>query len=544
MWNTVLFDLDGTLTDSSEGIMKCVQYATEKALGFTETREDVLKSFIGPPLTTSFMKYDGVTEEDAKRAIKVYRERYQVTGIYENKLYPGIKEMLCALKEKGYKVGLASSKPELYCRQILGFFQIAQYFDVIVGAPLNETGAGAEKPQLVEKAIVSLNMENRRDNVVMVGDRSYDIEGAKTCRISSVGVRYGFASAGELERAGADAIVNTVDELKFFLQRQMGNSGSFKGEEYNASHYDQRQNTQNEYMKDQDFLHTESERQGYAQYQRTGRVKLYPFDGGTFRQVLRCAWPAVLALAIEFFIGIVVGALGGVLHISQADIESGTVDLVLSGAMDAIFLIVFGLMLKKDEEIRRNFGARERLLQKQKYSFSDGCLTICAMLAVSFLGDLVLNLLMKENDTYAQYTEQLSHANVFLVLLFVGILPPFAEEVLFRGVFYRRLRDYLGTFWAAGISGIVFGVFHGNLAQGAAAAIMGFALALLYEHFGTLFASVTAHMAVNVFAVVTMHLDTSSSAISLVTLAVVILLAAGVISIYQIFFQSERINRV
>ena len=221
MFQYCLFDLDGTLTDSREGITKSVQYALQH-FGIEEPDLKKLEPFIGPPLKDSFMEFYGFTEEQAEEAMKFYRERFAPIGIYENEVFEGIPEMLRHLHQNGQKLAVASSKPIGFVRQILQHFEIDGYFDVIVGSELD--GTRSTKEEVVEEAlsqlgILELSGEERKNNCAMVGDRKFDIQGAKAYGLTGVGVSFGFAGEGELEEAGADIIVDTVTELEKLLLR-------------------------------------------------------------------------------------------------------------------------------------------------------------------------------------------------------------------------------------------------------------------------------------------------------------------------------------
>lgn len=220
MYQYILFDLDGTLTDPKIGITSCVQYALRK-LGIDEPDLDKLEPFIGPPLTDSFREFYGFDDETVQQAVMYYRERFSTIGLFENEIYPGMAQMLAHLKQAGRRLAVASSKPVVFVRQILEHFEIRSYFDVVVGSELD--GTRAKKEEVVEEALRQLlgdegriNTDARRD-VVMVGDRKFDIEGAKAYHIDSIGVAYGYAACGELEEAGADVIVETVEELERVL---------------------------------------------------------------------------------------------------------------------------------------------------------------------------------------------------------------------------------------------------------------------------------------------------------------------------------------
>ncbi len=215
MYQYLLFDLDGTLTDSAEGIIKCVQYAAEK-MGAELKKAEELRVFVGPPLSESFQNVYGFSEADTQQAIAYYRERFKPIGMFENAVYPGIPEMLKAMKENGKINLIASSKPQEFVETILEHFDIAKYFDIIVGASMDESRN--TKEAVIEEALFQLKSTDRYgqysdDKCVMIGDRKYDIHGARYFGLRNIGVSYGFAPVGELEEAGADVIVDTVEEL-------------------------------------------------------------------------------------------------------------------------------------------------------------------------------------------------------------------------------------------------------------------------------------------------------------------------------------------
>lgn len=214
-WKYILFDLDGTLTDSSEGILNCVQYALEAAGEKIPERETLLR-FIGPPLIQGFQEIIGMDYEDAVAATAKYRERYSVIGLFENEPYEGIALALSRLKSQGKILALATSKPETYSVRILQHFNLIKYFDVIVGSTLD--GARNQKEEIIQEVFRRLKIsEQEKKDVIMVGDRRHDIAGARACGITSLGVYYGFAEPGELEEAGADYVVWAVDEIMKIL---------------------------------------------------------------------------------------------------------------------------------------------------------------------------------------------------------------------------------------------------------------------------------------------------------------------------------------
>lgn len=213
MTDIILFDLDGTLTDPKEGITNCVKYALA-SVGIDEQNESKLMRFIGPPLVDSFMDFYGFDEKEANALVAKYRERFKDIGIFENRLYSGAAHMLEELKKQGKTIALATSKPRVFAKRICERYEIAQYFDIISGAELD--GTNNYKHQVISVILDALGNPDK-DRVIMVGDRHQDIDGAKTCGIKSVGVRFGYAEKGELESAGADKIVDTMDELSEYL---------------------------------------------------------------------------------------------------------------------------------------------------------------------------------------------------------------------------------------------------------------------------------------------------------------------------------------
>lgn len=214
MYKAIFFDLDGTLTESGEGITKSVQYALEK-LGVEAQDLKDLEVFVGPPLLEQFMKYAGFDKKTAEKAIEFYRERYTEKGMFENTVYPGVEETLSELKRRGYRLAVASAKPAFYVTQIMDHFNLSQYFEVIAGTDLN--GPKITKSQVIEEALEKMNLSDHRDQVIMVGDRKHDILGARKCDVQCVAVTYGYGSREELEKAQPLQIVDSATELLNFF---------------------------------------------------------------------------------------------------------------------------------------------------------------------------------------------------------------------------------------------------------------------------------------------------------------------------------------
>lgn len=209
----ILFDLDGTLTDPADGITSSVAYALSK-FGITVENKSDLFSFIGPPLSESFSEFYGMSSEKSERAVRYYREYFAPVGIYENRVYPGIREMLCELKECGKKLVLATSKPEKFALEIMKHFELDVYFDHICGATMDSSRS--RKDAVIEYAL-SVSGASAGSGV-MVGDRSYDVLGGKKFGLYTVGVTFGYGFADELLGAGADVLARNVSELTEILK--------------------------------------------------------------------------------------------------------------------------------------------------------------------------------------------------------------------------------------------------------------------------------------------------------------------------------------
>lgn len=210
----IFFDLDGTLTDSKEGIINSIKYALD-CFGEPLPDEKTLQKFLGPPLVDSFQKFCGLSRDRAELALVKYRERFSDTGIFENKVYDGIYDLLRALVNGGRVPVLATSKPRVYAERIMTKFRLRPFFKLLCGSELD--GTRNAKNEVIEYAIEKSGCP--REKIIMVGDRENDILGAKKCGIASCGVRYGYALEGELEAAGADYIANNTDELLTILMK-------------------------------------------------------------------------------------------------------------------------------------------------------------------------------------------------------------------------------------------------------------------------------------------------------------------------------------
>lgn len=212
----VLWDLDGTLTESAPGIINSVLYALGR-MGIHENDRAKLEAFVGPPLLESFQQFYGMTSEEAMDGMRYYREYFAEKGMFENQVYSGIPEVLEELNRKGYHLAVATSKPEVYSVRILEHFRLTRWFEFIGGSTLDETRC--EKADVIAYVMESLKISPNDHRILMVGDRRHDVQGAAVNGISCLGVLYGYGSREELEKAGAVDICERVKELPEKVER-------------------------------------------------------------------------------------------------------------------------------------------------------------------------------------------------------------------------------------------------------------------------------------------------------------------------------------
>ena len=361
MWRTVFFDLDGTLTDSGEGIMRCVQYALDREFGIKADSKD-LRSFVGPPLREQFIRFANLTPEQADRAIERYRERYRAVGIYESSVYPGIPEMLAELRQAGLRIVLVSTKPTEYCREILRRVGITQYFHYVIGNDKNIPVAG--KRDAIEKAVRIIGNVNRNE-IVMVGDRRYDVIGAKQCGVGSMGVSYGYGSRGELEYEWPDCIVDNPTELRNVLIGQL------------------RAGTQVGYPSQGGSLNPNVVREAAKPAKKGKGLRL----GETIYKIWRIVYPILLHLGISTVVVsgliIVAAVIEGLVSlpggVSVYDLVNNQM-VLLTGIADAAVIPVAWLFLRADEKKRKAGRLESGSLKRNKMGILQ--ILLIALLAI------------------------------------------------------------------------------------------------------------------------------------------------------------------
>lgn len=477
MFQYVLFDLDGTLTDPREGITKSVQFALAQQ-GISEPDLKKLEPFIGPPLKDSFMEFYGMTEEQAAQGVADYRKRFAPIGKFENEVYPGIPEMLGSLKRAGIRLAVASSKPETFVWDILKYFKLDGYFDMVTGSELD--GTRSRKEEVVEEALHRLELDGQpvsRENCAMVGDRRFDIEGGRQFRLTTVGVTYGYAAKGELEAAGADYIVkNPVQLTKLLLGEKSRESA---------------------------FLRTWNVLSPLIVYY-VGFNLCY----------------MVIAAGIQVSAG-----KGGT---SQAWLYDNSV-LVLSlcrmCSMIAGMAAVFPMFRK--ETVSWEGSVRLPAL-------TVGILAVAMALGTNILFSLLH--ITELSKSFADVAGQQFIVPIWQGLLLYGVVSPFAEEIVFRGVIYNRLKKYFPVWIAILTSSVLFGGYHGNLVQGIYGFLLGTVIAWLYEVTGKFRIPVMFHA----FANISVFLMTYDSDITAAINTWINFLIFAIISISTLFFMGTR----
>ena len=553
MWNTVIFDLDGTLTESGPGIKRSVQYALS-AFGLQITTEEELNRYIGPPLKTSFQKYAGFSPEDASKAVGIFRERYTAIGIYENALYPEIENLLAALKCHGFRLAVASSKPDSMVRFVLQYFGIDRYFDVVVGSPENDETSG--KAVRIADALYRLGLKYTRDSVVYIGDRAGDIEGARLCGIEAVGAGWGYGTREELLAEHPAGIADSVEALLNILLNQAGIAR--QQVDYRAAWAGicAQAVPGKPTAAGQPYpVNPAAEYADRTAWDPARMPQSAPLDGPTAHAVLRaplrehimmkiwrCVYPLLLyeglsvACAVIFGIAISFSALSG-----AGGSGLRTDALFIQGIADAA-VIVFCIFFMRRDERRRRAGLYpgDAVYRKERPRIPRIAALLIFTLSVAIVVEIVISLagIDQIDSVYSEVEEQIfRNSSLLEQVLVVVIVGPIAEELVFRGLLFRRLNDYLKLPWAVIISSALFGLTHGNLVQGIFAGTLGIALAVSYADTGKLIVPILGHMANNALSVFLDHLNIPDAAYLVMVIASALLVC---ILTWYLFFEKKH----
>lgn len=484
MSDVIIFDLDGTLTDSGPGITKCVQYALNY-MGKPEKDLEKLRSFVGPPLHEQFMTYCGFTSEEADTAVEQYRERYATLGIYENEVYDRIPEVLQLLKEKGKVLAVASSKPFVFVEEILSYFKLRDYFTVVVGSELD--GRRTAKAEVIEEALQQLGYEKQRERVLMVGDRQYDVKGAQECGIQCVGAAYGYGGRAELEAAGAAYIADTVEDLGILAEADDGGDEKVSNFQAKKTRRERRHKA----------------REASGQPEKSFQINKEPLSP---KDIGRMLWDIFSPILFHYVCLIGVTFLG--IFVTGAIILQGKTDYmevvaqlpwlssVFTGIASLIIIYFLGRVYQR-EKVRLS-------IQTKQWNWKIAAACVASAIGMGQLLNKAISLsgLRQIFGGYKEISENtFENQNLILLVICIGILSSMAEEIVFRGLVYTRTRVYLGVGWAVGLSAAAFGVYHGNMIQFLYALLMGILFALIYEKTGNLLSTILAHMAANIWGI-------------------------------------------
>ena len=573
MWKTIFFDLDGTITDSGEGIMKCAAYALEKGFGIT-VPDEALKAFVGPPLADSFMA-QGLDSTQAAEAVRLYRERYWPIGIHENRPYEGIADMLGRLKQEGMRLAVVSSKPVDMCRQVLKNFDLERYFSLVVGSNLD--GTMTDKAMLIGRTLGILGLENEKESAVMVGDRKYDAEGAAKAGIECVAVSYGYGERSELEECAPACIVDNVRELTNVLIWQYregngaaiggtaaaGQGGSFGGQgSFGGRGGFEGQASREALAPGQGGGNVQNAQYEAARQEAAAPSGIWDYgyrkerDESPFKAVIYAVWPTVaacvlVAIITSFTLGILLGLVYGVSgrlsSLKALEIIYRYEYFITSVAYMFALLLLVPLFLG-DEKKRRARGYTDRCLIKHPRlaALLIACF-VCGMF-IAFAVNMLISVTRISSldpSTYEifEYVNELS-SPVWEVFALV-VAAPLCEEIMFRGLLFRRLRDVLNVPLAIVISALAFGIYHGNLVQFVYATILGAFFAAFYEHCGSIIASILMHSGANAFSalynMVVSKWDVPGIAYVLGAVVCAVLFAAACLVIFR---KGRKVNRI
>lgn len=480
MYHYVLFDLDGTLTDPKEGICKSVQYALH-AMDIEEPDLDNLERFIGPPLKTSYREFYGMDDEQCDFGVKKYRERYSAVGIFENEVYRGMKELLDNLQKKGVHMAIASSKPRPFVERILEHFELASYFEVVCGSDLDNNKA--EKIDVMREALATFfditedkvpeaddeNVSNPKtfleatkkakrmipvDDVLMIGDRKFDVFGAKHFFLDSVGVTYGYAEEGELEAAEATYITDDLKQIYEIVTEE----------------------TYPDRCRDKSAIQK------------------------SFQVLLPLVYDFVIKYGILFILQVGLGfALSGLLK-SQATFvanNSAKIAVCFDALATAVCAFVFLLWYRREKEEFISKVVKRRVYKKLK---SDCVLIMALGSSVAIFLNMIFSYIQMfvSSEAYKEVASVQYSVSIVTGLFIYGGIKPLAEELLFRGVIYGRMKRFYPVSLCIPFSALIFGAYHGNWIQLVYGFVMGCILAYLYEKYRSIYASLLFHAVANI----------------------------------------------
>lgn len=512
----LLFDLDGTLTDPKIGITTCVQYAL-KDFGIDEPDLDKLEPFIGPPLKDSFMQFYNMTEEEAERAIAKYRERFSEIGIFENEVYAGIPEMLQNLQNCGMFLAVASSKPTEFVERILEHFDLRKYFRVVVGSEMD--GTRVEKEEVMMEALRMLFSYKpiQFAKVYMVGDRKFDIEGAKAIGVESVGVSYGYGSKKELKEAQADHIVDSVAQLQELLM--------IEGEALRqriVQKQPQAPESREKKVKKTDSANPSQQKNLF----QVIKPFIYPF---LVFVLIKFAAQNIILMMLGTVASSMSGPLGELFFVYGESGQSASLNGTFSAIVSAATYIIAAAFIYK---IALKAIVKTKEEEKPKHETPDsiksyvlfGITTVCAVVGINLFLELMH--ITNNAEVYQSLIDRSVTTNIVVGIICSGIIIPVAEELVFRGMLFNLLKRHYKMTQAILLSSLICGFYYMNSVEGMYAALLGCLAAYAYEYFGDFLAPVLIHVTSSVLTYVLTNTALVNSAIYSRGLCAVLLVVA------------------
>ena len=473
MYKYILFDLDGTLTDPKEGICGSVRYALEKC-GRKAPGIDELTCFIGPPLKDSFMEFFKMDEEEALKAVGYYRERFNDVGWSENAVYPGILGLLKEAKLKGVHMAIASSKPTVFVERILKYFKIYRYFDVVIGSELN--GSRSKKEEVVAEALKQLyekgsgSIEEKKAETAMVGDRHFDIEGARSAEVDGIGVSYGYQEPGELSAAGADAIAATVEELKELL---------LGGE-------------------DKDIRQRRIKR-----LEKDAGIKVPAVPEQPFFRALYMLSPFVVYFAVSQLMWQLMLWLTRPMAVLTSGSDTRSLSVLISILVSSATALILWLVFKKREYMHfLPMWKKEEIVKKLLYIIVLGAaLSAVLNVVLNSAARFIVPHIMSEEEAGKFFDAASYDHNTPLVpgLVLYVLVSPLLEELIFRWLLKERIGRIFSKNLTIILTAVFFGFYHGNILQGIYAFLCGLVMGQLVYKEEALLAPLLFHMTANAF---------------------------------------------
>lgn len=494
----ILFDLDGTLTDPKLGITTCVQYALQ-SFGIDEPNLDNLEKFIGPPLVDSFMDFYGFDREKAEAGVVKYRERFADVGLFENEIYPGVEHMLSKLSKIGFRLAVASSKPTVFVERILEHFHIRQYFKVVVGSELN--GERSRKEEVIQETLRQLFPDGqiKYDEIYMVGDRCFDVDGAKAIHVESIGVTYGYGGIEELKEHKADYIVESVPELEHFILRELADL---------------------------------PKKQGQVLWGMVSPIIMFV--------LLRIIATQVVSVFFAWFAEVLPENLWNKMFFIDSTTGATMVNGTWGCVITMISFLVGGLVFYKNAwlQIETEYANTrlKQLKRKEKWVAPLGVLvTICFVIA----GNAILtgSGLAKQSAGFQQTVSAQAATPFLLGMICYGLVTPIVEELLFRGVVFTKAKTLYSFEKSALFSTVLFAAYHMNPVQGIYAMLMGATICYFYDYFGSFSWPLFVHILSNVLVFVCGKMGIGNSKLFSLPVGIVLFIV-GVAGLW--FLQKER----